>query len=191
MSLPSRYKSYFSWIFTYMNFYLLTRHNCLIQPYFCMICSFVISNKVVWRFNGESFVKQSVKVVPSVKLLFLKFCYQKRWTYIDSPEWLKHKKATINPKNNDDNCFHYALAVALNHQNIEKSPHRISKIKPFFNQYNWKEIFHHTQKTGKSLIKTIRQLILISCLYYTILKKQDFTNKSKRIFRRKNQIIFF
>ena len=26
-------------------------------------------------------------------------------SYIDSPEWLKNKKATINPKNNDDNCF--------------------------------------------------------------------------------------
>ena len=23
-------------------------------------------------------------------------------SYIDSPEWLKNKKATINPKNNDD-----------------------------------------------------------------------------------------
>ena len=25
---------------------------------------------------------------------------------IDSPEWLKNKKATINLKNNNDNCFH-------------------------------------------------------------------------------------
>ena len=31
---------------------------------------------------------------------------------IDSPEWLKNKKATINPKNNDGNCFQYALTVA-------------------------------------------------------------------------------
>ena len=36
-------------------------------------------------------------------------------SYIDSPEWLKNKKATINPKNNDDKCFQYALAVALNY----------------------------------------------------------------------------
>ena len=42
-------------------------------------------------------------------------------SYIDSPEWLKNKKATINPKNNDDNCFQYALTAALNHQNIEKT----------------------------------------------------------------------
>ena len=59
---------------------------------------------------------------------------------IDSPKWLKNKKATINPKNNDDNCFQYALTVALNHQHIRKSPQRISKIKPFVNQYNWKGI---------------------------------------------------
>ena len=37
---------------------------------------------------------------------------------IDSPEWLKNKKATINPKNNDDKCFQYALTVALNYKQI-------------------------------------------------------------------------
>ena len=26
-------------------------------------------------------------------------------SYVDSPERLKNKKETINPKNNDDNCF--------------------------------------------------------------------------------------
>ena len=36
-------------------------------------------------------------------------------SYIDSLEWLKNKKATINPKNSDDKCFQYALTVALNH----------------------------------------------------------------------------
>ena len=33
-------------------------------------------------------------------------------SYIDSPKWLKNKKATINPKNNGDKCFQYALTVA-------------------------------------------------------------------------------
>ena len=41
-----------------------------------MTGSFVNSNKVVWRFNGETFVKQPVKLVASVKLLLLKFFYQ-------------------------------------------------------------------------------------------------------------------
>ena len=74
--VSSRCKSYFSWIFSYMNFYLLTTHEWVKQLYFCMIGSFVISNKVVWQFNGETFVKQPVKLVSSVKLLLLKFCYQ-------------------------------------------------------------------------------------------------------------------
>ena len=61
-------------------------------------------------------------------------------SYTDSPEWLKNKKATINPKNNDDKCFQYALTVALKYQIIKNNPERISKFKPFTDQYNWKEI---------------------------------------------------
>ena len=30
-------------------------------------------------------------------------------SYIDSPKWLKNKKSTINPKNNDDKCFNMQL----------------------------------------------------------------------------------
>ena len=52
----------------------------------------------------------------------------------------KNKKAAINPKNNDDKCFQYSITVVLNHKNIVKDPQRISKISPFNDQYNWKEI---------------------------------------------------
>ena len=48
----------------------------------------------------------------------------------------ENKKATINPKNSDNNCFQYALTVALNYQRITKDPQRISKNKLFINQYN-------------------------------------------------------
>ena len=51
---------------------------------------------------------------------------------MDSPKWLNNKKETINPKNNDDKCFQYALTVALNYRNIEKDPQRISKIATFY-----------------------------------------------------------
>ena len=36
--------------------------------------------------------------------------------YIDSPDWIKKKKATVNSKNEDDKCFQYAAAVALNYK---------------------------------------------------------------------------
>ena len=52
-------------------------------------------------------------------------------SYIYSPKWLKYKKAKINPKNNDDECFQYVLTVALNYEQIKNNPERISKIKPF------------------------------------------------------------
>ena len=36
-------------------------------------------------------------------------------SHIDSPDWIKIKKATINPINKeDDKCFQYAATVALN-----------------------------------------------------------------------------
>ena len=47
-----------------------------------------------------------------------------------------NKKATTNPKNNDEKCFQYAIKVALNHEQIKSHPERISKITPFVNQYN-------------------------------------------------------
>ena len=49
-------------------------------------------------------------------------------SYIDSPKWLKDKKSTINPKNNDDKFFQYAVTLALNVDKIKKDPQRISKI---------------------------------------------------------------
>ena len=38
--------------------------------------------------------------------------------YADSTKWLKKKIATINPKNNDDKCFQYAINAGSNYQNI-------------------------------------------------------------------------
>ena len=54
---------------------------------------------------------------------------------------LKNKRGTINPKNTNDNeCFKYAIISALHHQEIGRNPQRISKLKPFINSYNWKDI---------------------------------------------------
>ena len=50
-------------------------------------------------------------------------------SYINSPEWIKNKKVTINPKNTEDsNCFQYAITAALNFQNINHRPEGISKL---------------------------------------------------------------
>ena len=68
-------------------------------------------------------------------------------TYIDSPKWLKDKRSTINPKSKDNKCFQYAVTLALNLDNIDNHLERISKIKPFMDQYDWKDIeFSPTSK---------------------------------------------
>ena len=61
--------------------------------------------------------------------------------YIDSPEWIKSKKVTINLKNNDNNVFmFYVITATLNHESIGKMPQRIARIRPFINQYDWEDI---------------------------------------------------
>ena len=44
-------------------------------------------------------------------------------SYINSPEWIKNKRVTINPQNTEDNnCFQYAITAAVNYQNIDHHP---------------------------------------------------------------------
>ena len=95
-----------------------------------------------FEFNGVNFLYYD----------FNKISLNRGGSYIDSPKWLKDKKPTINPKNNDDKCFQYAVTLALNLDNIDNYPERISKIKPFIDQYNWKEIdFPATSKDWKKI----------------------------------------
>ena len=62
-------------------------------------------------------------------------------SYIICSQWLKNKGATRNPKNTGDNkCMQYAIIVALQHQEIGRNRQRISKIRPFIDNYNWKDI---------------------------------------------------
>ena len=70
----------------------------------------------------EKSMKGSDFVFDSVDLLYYKLhkiSLNRGGSYIDSPEWLKNKRSTINPKNiNDDKCFQYSVTVALNHEQI-------------------------------------------------------------------------
>ena len=68
-------------------------------------------------------------------------------SYLDCPDWIKNKKATINLINKKDNkCFQYAVTVALNNDKIKIDPQRIIKIKPFISKYNWVGIHFPSEK---------------------------------------------
>ena len=94
-----------------------------------------------FEFDGVSFLYYD----------FNKISLNRGGSFIDSPKWLKDKKSTINPKNNDDKCFQYAVTLALNLDKIKKDPQRMSKIKLIIDQYNWKDIdFPSTSKIGEN-----------------------------------------
>ena len=57
----------------------------------------------------------------------------------ESRDWIK-EKSTVNPQNEDNKCFQYALTVALNYKEIESHPETVSFVKSFTNKYNWKGI---------------------------------------------------
>ena len=59
-------------------------------------------------------------------------------SYTELPEWIKNKKAVINPQNKDEACFKWAVITALNHEEIKKDDQRISRLRPYENQHNWK-----------------------------------------------------
>ena len=92
-------------------------------------------------------------------------------SYIDSLKWLKNQKATTNPKNKDDKCFQYALTVALNYEQIKDHPERTSKIKPFIDKYNWKDIDFPSHSKDWKKFESNNKSILIFCMCLIILKK--------------------
>ena len=82
-------------------------------------------NLFLQRYQGglEKSMRGSQFVFDSIDLLCYKLhkiSLNRGGSYIDSPKWLKNKKATVNPKTNNDKCFQYALTVGLNYQNIKK-----------------------------------------------------------------------
>ena len=65
--------------------------------------------------NLETSMRGSGFIFDSVKLWYYK-CHVinlgRSGSYIDSPDQIKKKNATINLKNKDDKCFGYAVTVA-------------------------------------------------------------------------------
>ena len=84
-------------------------------------------------------INKSEFAYDSVNLLYYhlhRISLKREKPYIKSPEWLENKRATINPKNDDDNCFQYAITAALNYNEIKKDLQRISNTM----QYGRKDI---------------------------------------------------
>ena len=83
---------------------------------------------------------------------------KKGGSYIKSSKWLENKKATINPKNeNDDECLRWSIISALNYNDIMKKEFEniFKKI-----EYEDKDFSSH-KRNGKNLNKRMNQSLLI------------------------------
>ena len=112
-------------------------------------------------------------------------------SYRESPKWFKDKKCTINQKNIDNKCFQYATTLALNFNNIDKQYHqRISKIKPFTDNYNWNDINFPAAKKDWNTFEVNNKNVALNILYVPFnTKKIEIAYKSKYNLIRNNQII--
>ena len=138
--------------------------------------------------RGNEFVYDSVDIL---YYNLNKVSLSRGGSYINSTKWLKNKKATINPKNDkEDKCFQYSLPVALNYEKIKKDPQRISKIKPFIDQYNWKEIDFPSHGKDWKKFELNNKSIALNILYVTYnAEKIRHAYKSKYNLTHENQVI--
>ena len=119
--------------------------------------------------NNLESMKGSQFFFDYVQLLYYK-CHKTNSNHggpcIDSPDWIKNKKAKINPINKKDNkCFQYAVTVALNHEQIKKDPQKTTKIEPFINKCNWEGIYFHSEKDDLRKIEKNNVTIALNILY--------------------------
>ena len=61
-------------------------------------------------------------------------------TFVESPKCIKSKRAVLNPKSNDNESFQYSITLPLYYKEIGNNFNRITKIKPYINNFNWNNI---------------------------------------------------
>ena len=61
-------------------------------------------------------------------------------SYLQLPDWLTKKKAIINPCNEDQECFKWAVIAASRWEDIDSHPERISQLKRFEADFDWSGI---------------------------------------------------
>ena len=104
-----------------------------------------------------------------------------------SSEWLRSKKESIT---NEDNCFQNALNDSLDYQTIKTHPERISKLKPYINQYNWKDIKFPSDKEDWKNFEQNNKEIALNVLFVPHNRKEmESSYISKYNHKLKNQVI--
>ena len=121
--------------------------------------------------RGSEFVFDYVE---SLNYIFHKVDLKRSGSYIETPEWLKNKGATINRQNDDE--------IGNRHQ-------RVNKVKPFIDQYNWKDINFPSHVGDWKKFELSNKSIALNVLYVQEGEKTiRHAYKSKYNLTRENQV---
>ena len=60
-------------------------------------------------------------------------------SYVPLPDWFM-KKAIINPKNSDMECFKWAVIAAIKWEEVGNNPERVSKLRRYEEEFDWSDI---------------------------------------------------
>ena len=108
----------------------------------------------------------------------------------DLKEWLKPKKAILNPLNKDDNkSFQYSITLSLHHKDIGSNPCRIKNMESFINNFNWENINFPPQEHDYQQLETNNNSIALNILTTDSQQKIIHLYKSKYNKTRENKVI--
>ena len=139
--------------------------------------------------ESSSFVYESVE---ECNIHFHKIDLRRGASFIDTPEWLKHKKVTINPENvNYVYCFVYAAAIALYHSELRKNPGGISKkLDILVHDFNWNDIDFRASYKDYTTFERLNSDVTLNVLYVSF-EEENLCPEyiSDRNFDKKDQVI--
>ena len=138
--------------------------------------------------ESSSFVYESVE---ECNIHFHKIDLRRGASFIDTPEWLKNKKATINLQNtNNAYCFMYSIAIALFHEALGNNPGCISKkLIEFVDAFNWHDIDFPASYDDYVLFEKLNDVVALNILYVPLnevticpeyISKRNFDKKNIR-----------
>ena len=137
--------------------------------------------------RGSEFVFDYVE---SLNDIFHKLDLKRSGSYIETPEWIQNKGATINCQDDNDKCFQYAIAIALSYDEIEKHHQRVNKVKPFVNKYDWSQINFPSHVGDWKKFELNNKSIALNVVYVPEGEKTiRHAYKSKYNLTRENQVI--
>ena len=128
---------------------------------------------VKYQENLEEKMSGSEFVFDSLNVLYYdlnKISLNRGGSYIPTFKWLDDKKATINPKNNDNKCFMYSFVIKQDHKQIKDHPERISNIK------DWKKIESNNKSIALNTFVLKKYAMLISQNIIQLVKIKQFFN---------------